>query len=70
MEEKKEKVKIGRPKKASSAHRVKHTTSINENLLKWVKHHAIEEGVTTADIIENAVSYYRTHLANYLNIEK
>lgn len=59
MEEKNEDVKRGRPKKPASANRVKHTTAIDANLIKWVKIFAIEKGVTTADIIEEALFSFK-----------
>lgn len=57
--EEKNKSKTGRKRKEASADRVKYTTAINDSLLKWVKHYAIENGVTSADVIENALNLYR-----------
>jgi hypothetical protein len=59
MEEQREPNKMGRKRKEASADRVKYTTAINDSLLKWVKHYAINTGVTSADIIENALQLYR-----------
>lgn len=59
MEEKSKSNKTGRKRKEASADRVKYTTAINDSLLKWVKHYAIENGVTSADVIENALNLYR-----------
>lgn len=69
MSEKKEKGQMGRPKHPRSEKRVKHTTAIDADLLKWVKHYAIEEGYSSADIIEQAVSLYKTQIARRLKIE-
>jgi hypothetical protein len=59
MEDIKETKQLGRPKKESSENRVRHTTSINDRLLKWFKHYAIEQGITTADAIEKAMFLYK-----------
>lgn len=50
----------GRPKKEAAKDRVKFTTSLRSDLVKWLKLQAIEQGVTPADILEKAIMRYKS----------
>lgn len=48
----------GRPIKEKAIGRVKFTTSLRGDVVKWLKHYAIDTGETSADVLENAVLFY------------
>lgn len=48
----------GRPIKEKAIGRVKFTTSLRDDVIKWLKHYAIDTGETPADVLENAVLFY------------
>ncbi len=50
--------KVGRPIKENSIGRMPYTTSIRPNVIKWVRHYAIETGQTPADVLETALLVY------------
>ena len=49
----------GRPIKKNSIGRVKYTTSLRADLVKWIKQKALDSDQTPADILEKAVLQYR-----------
>jgi hypothetical protein len=48
----------GRPIKEKAIGRVKFTTAIRKDVVKWVKHYAVEADETPADVLENALLFY------------
>lgn len=50
--------KTGRPKKPEAANRVKLTTKLHAELIKFLKVTAIQNGITTADFIEELIIAY------------
>ena len=58
--------KTGRPKKEVSANRVKLTTKLNSELIKFLKITAVQKDITTADFIEELIiEYIRTNKPDY-----
>lgn len=51
----------GRPVKEKAIGRVKFTTALRQDVVKWLKHYAIEANETAADILENALLFYKNH---------
>ena len=51
----------GRPVKEKAIGRVKFTTALRQDVVKWLKHYAIEADETAADILENALLFYKNH---------
>jgi hypothetical protein len=45
----------GRPIKNSAIGRVKFTTAIRSDVVKWLKIRAVEQGVSPADVLEEAL---------------
>ena len=48
----------GRPVKEKAIGRVKFTTALRQDIVKWLKHYAIEADETPADVLENALLFY------------
>ena len=58
--------KTGRPKKPESANRVKLTTKLHAELIKFLKVTAVQKDITTADFIEELIiEYIRTNKPDY-----
>jgi glutamyl-tRNA reductase len=49
----------GRPLKEAAKGRVKLTTMMQKSMIKWLKTYAIEQDMTTADVLENAVNLFK-----------
>lgn len=49
----------GRPVKATSASRVKYTTAISKDLIRFLRVEAAQRDITPADLLETIISEYK-----------
>ena len=54
--------KTGRPQKETAVGRIKYTTSLRGEVVKWLKTKAVQMDLTPADLLEAALFDYRKKL--------